>query len=89
MSTRNSSSLHDDLVAFISADVALGGGPIEPGTDLVMSGLIDSLGVMAVVDWIERRFDITVDPNDVVIEHFESIDAIVDYLRGRDDCRVE
>jgi acyl carrier protein len=44
---------------------------------------------MAVVDWIERRFDITVDPNDVVIEHFESIDAIVDYLRGRDDCRVE
>ena len=89
MDTRNPASLHDDLIAFISADVALGGGPVEPGTDLVMSGLIDSLGVMAVVDWLERRLDITIDPNDVVIEHFESVDAIVAYLRGRGDCRVE
>lgn len=81
--------LRDDLVEFIVERVAPGGGAIEASTDLVMTGLIDSLGVMMVVDWIERRLDIAIDPNDVVIEHFESVDAMVGYLRGRDDCRVE
>jgi len=79
--------LSDDLVRFIASDVAQGGGPLDAGTDLVMTGLVDSLGVMMVVEWLEQRLDIVIDPNDVVIEHFESVDAIVSYLRGRDDCR--
>ncbi len=89
MSLQQSTPLSDDLVQFIASDVALGGGPLDAATDLVMTGLIDSLGVMMVVDWLEQRLDIVIDPNDVVIEHFESVDAIVSYLRGRDDCRFE
>jgi acyl carrier protein len=76
-------------VQFIASDVASGGGALDAATDLVMTGLIDSLGVMMVVDWLEQRLDISIDPNDVVIEHFESVDAIVGYLHGRDDCRFE
>ena len=89
MSTHQSTSLSDDLVQFVASDVAIGGGPLDSGTDLVMTGLVDSLGVMMVVDWLEQRLGIDIDPNDVVIEHFESVDAIVGYLRGRDDCRFE
>ena len=84
MSTHQSTSLSDDLVQFVASDVAIGGGHLDSGTDLV-----DSLGVMMVVDWLEQRLDIDIDPNDVVIEHFESVDAIIGYLRGRDDCRFE
>lgn len=89
MSTHQSTSLSDDLVQFVQSDVAIGGGPLDSGTDLVMTGLVDSLGVMMVVDWLEQRLDIDIDPNDVVIEHFESVDAIIGYLRSRDDCRFE
>lgn len=89
MTTQQSTSLSDDLVQFIASSVAVGGGPLDASTDLVMTGLIDSLGVMMVVDWLEQRLGIAIDPNDVVIEHFESVDAIVGYLRGRDDCRFE
>ncbi len=89
MSTQQSTSLGDDLVAFIADDVALGGVVLDADTDLVMSGVIDSLGVMMVVDWLEQRLAVTIDPNDVVIEHFASVAAIVDYLRSRDDCQVE
>ena len=89
MSTQHSATLADDLVDFIATDVALGAGFLDADTDLVMTGLIDSLGVMMVVEWLERRLAIVVDPNDVVIEHFASVTAIVDYLRSRDDCRVE
>ena len=89
MSTHQSTSLSDDLVQFVASDVAIGGGPLDSGTDLVMTGLVDSHGVMMVVDWLEQRLGIDIDPNDVVIEHFESVDAIIGYLRGRDDCRFE
>jgi acyl carrier protein len=89
VSTHQSTSLSDDLVRFVASDVAIGGGPLDSGTDLVMTGLVDSLGVMMVVDWLEQRLGIDIDPNDVVIEHFESVDAIIGYLRGRDDCRFE
>jgi len=89
VSTQQSTSLGDDLVAFIADDVALGGVVLDADTDLVMSGVIDSLGVMMVVDWLEQRLAVTIDPNDVVIEHFASVAAIVDYLRSRDDCQVE
>jgi len=89
MTTQQSTPLSDDLVQFIASEVALGGGALDASTDLVMTGLVDSLGVMMVVDWLEQRLGITIDPNDVVIEHFESVDAMVGYLRGRDDCRFE
>lgn len=89
MSIQQATVLRDALVRFIADDVAPGGGIVEAETDLVMSGLIDSLGVMRVVEWLEHRLDIVIDPNDVVIEHFASVESIVEYLRGRPDCRVE
>ncbi len=87
--TVQSTSLQADLLRFIASDVALVDGTVDVETDLVMSGLIDSLGVMALVDWLEQRLGIVIDPTDVVIEHFESVASIIGYLRGRDDCSVE
>lgn len=77
--------LSRDLVAFIDAEVSAGFEPVEPDTDLMMTGLVDSLGVVLIVDWIENRLGIKVDPGDVVLENFISVDAMVSYLVGRDD----
>ncbi|MGA1440903.1 MAG: acyl carrier protein [Ilumatobacteraceae bacterium] len=78
----------DRLVRFIADEVATAPDPIEVGTDLVMTGLVDSLGVVLIVEWIERQLGIRIDPADVVIEHFESVAAMVAYLSRRDDCSV-
>ena len=79
----------DELVAFIDTEVSLGGEPVLADTDLVMTGLVDSLGVVVIVDWIEERLGIAIDPSDVVIEHFISVAAMIDYLRSRGDCFVD
>lgn len=79
----------DDLVAFIDRDVSAGHEPVEADTDLVMTGLVDSLGVVLIVEWIEERLDIRIDPADVVIEHFDTARSMVDYLRSRGDCTVD
>lgn len=83
------SSWCDELVAFIDTEVSLGGEPVRPDTDLVMTGLVDSLGVVLIVDWLQDRLAIEIDPADVVLEHFISVDAMLDYLRSRGDCSVD
>lgn len=51
--------------------------------DLLTSELVDSLGMMTLVTFIEDRFGIRVPPEDVTIESFSTISAIVSYLEGR------
>jgi acyl carrier protein len=81
-------SFGDDLTTFIAEEVSTGDEPVLPDTDLLMSGLIDSLGVVLIVEWIQERLGIEVNPADVVFEHFASVSAMIDYLRSRDDVAV-
>lgn len=79
-------TLSTDLLSFVNDDVSTGDAPASAGTDLLMSGLVDSLGVVRIVDWLEARLDIEIDPSDVVLEHFVSVDAIIAFLHARDDA---
>ena len=75
-------TLAERLRAFVDDEIALD-GDVEGSTDLLLTGLVDSLGVVQIVDWIEQELDIEIDPGDVVLEHFRSVDAMVAYLRAR------
>jgi acyl carrier protein len=72
-----------DLTAFIVDEVATADEPVDGATDLLLSGLIDSLGVVMVSDWIQDRLDIEIDPVDIVLENFQTVDAIVAYVVSR------
>jgi len=43
---------------------------------LLSGGLLDSLGILDVVTILEETFDFTVEDEDLVPEHFESIESI-------------
>lgn len=47
---------------------------------LIESGVVDSLGLLNIVDYIEMTFNLTVSDADVVAENFASIDAIAAYI---------
>ena len=79
----------DELVAFIRAEVAVGDYPLEADTDLVLTGLVDSLGIVLVVEWIESRLGVMIDPGDIVIEHFDMVASMVTYLLGRGDTPLD
>lgn len=85
MPTTDQATFSTELCDFIRASVSVGNPPIEPETDLVMTGYVDSLGIVLVVEWIESQLAIEIDPGDVVIEDFESVAAMVAYLDRRDD----
>lgn len=72
------------LLEFISDEVELEDDPIEADTDLLLTGLVDSLGVVMIVEWIEDRLGIEIDPGDVVLEHFRTVAAMVGYVKDRE-----
>lgn len=77
-------SLDHELLELINGEITLDPTiPVEIDTDLLMTGLVDSLGVVQIVGWMEERFAITIEPSDVVLENFQTPKAMLDYLARR------
>lgn len=77
-----------ELIEFIEAEVATYDDAIAPDTDLLLTGLVDSLGVVMVSTWIQDTLSITIDPGDIVLEHFQTVAQMVDYVVSRGAVHV-
>ena len=53
---------------------------IDAQTDLFATGLIDSLGVMKLIRFIEATFDYQMPLLDILPENFSSVENISEYL---------
>jgi acyl carrier protein len=71
-------TLTAELCSFIDAEVSLDpDSPVQPDTDLLTTGLVDSLGAMEVVHWLEESQSIDIDPVDITIENFQTVERMV------------
>ena len=70
------------IIKYIQENLLIGKGEIEllPEDDLLGSGLIDSLGVMRLVSFVEETFNIKIPPEDIIIENFMDVKAITNYV---------
>ncbi len=77
--------MRDVLAGFITRELLSnrGGVAVAPDDDLLGSGLVDSLGIISLVFFIEQEFCVEVPPEDVTIENFQSVARIEAYLRRR------
>lgn len=75
-------TLSGELIAAIVEDVTYG-EPVLPETDLLLTGLVDSLGVIQIVSWLEDHLEMEIPPGDVVLEHFQTVDLMLQYVKGR------
>ena len=53
-------------------------------TTLISEGILDSLDIMNLIMALEDAFDIEVDPEDVLSENFESVEAMIGLI---EKCR--
>jgi acyl carrier protein len=56
---------------------------IPDDRSLIESGIVDSLGIVKMLDFIERHFGFKVPEQDVVPEYFDSIRTIASYIERR------
>ncbi len=64
-------------------ETLLAGEHVSDTEELLISGLLDSLDVMTLVSFVEETYDLNIPFSDVLIENFETINAISGYLQGR------
>lgn len=69
----------NQLLAFIGDEVAMTDEELTPETDLLLSGAVDSLGVIRITHWLEERTGVSVPAGDVTLENFQSVAAIAAY----------
>lgn len=61
---------------------------MRPDVNLIEEGVVDSLGIFLLIDLIENHFDVSVEPEDVVLANFETIDAMVRMVASKQAARV-
>jgi len=44
------------------------------------TGLLDSAGIMELIVWYETRFDLEIEQDDLTVENFGTVNAMVEYL---------
>lgn len=52
------------------------------GDNLVESGLLDSFQIIDLVEMFEETFDIEIDAELVIVENFQTKEAIIEMLEG-------
>jgi acyl carrier protein len=67
---------------FIQMYFLFGGAPadLEDAASLVEQGVVDDTGVLEIVLFIEDGWGLTVDPQDLSPEHFDSVNALAEYV---------
>lgn len=48
--------------------------------DLLGSGLVESMGMMRLIQFIEEEFNFKVAPEDMIIDNFMTVEAMVNYI---------
>lgn len=75
------------IIQYISNHL-LAGKPnteVSDTEDLLGSGLVDSMGIMKLINFIESEFEVKVPPEDMTIENFMTVQDIEEYLQKRSE----
>jgi acyl carrier protein len=56
---------------------------LDSGTDLIEEGFIDSMGLLVLISFIEREFNVGVDTSEMTKENFQSIDRIKEFIEAK------
>lgn len=82
----NLDALEEELIAFIQTEVNPNVTQLGPDTDLLGGETLDSLGILAVIGYLEDRFGFEIEVEEVSLESFRTVATIralvVDKLRA-------
>lgn len=60
-------------------------GDLHEDTSFLENGIIDSTGVLELIDFLEKTFGINVEDQEMVPENLDSIGRVAAYLRSKLD----
>ena len=77
----SSETIERDVREFLDQNFPLGETfSLEPGDSLLEAGVVDSLGVLEIIDFLEQRYGVRVPDAEVLPENLDSIDSLTRYI---------
>jgi acyl carrier protein len=76
--------IHDYVVANFMFDAA----DITDDASLSATGVLDSMGILEMVLFVEESLGVPVADEDVLPEHFDTVDALVEFVSTRRPAAV-
>jgi acyl carrier protein len=73
--------VEDRLLAFIQRELLSPEMTLHPNDELLADGLLDSIAVLRLAAFVEEEFQFKMQPADFVIENFQSVAVLSDYVR--------
>jgi acyl carrier protein len=77
--------VREEIQKYIAENLLFAPGsiPLDDHTSFLNEGIIDSVGVMDLVLFVEERFNLQVPDSDVTRENFDSVASLVRYIETR------
>lgn len=76
-------NVEESIEKFIQDEILMGTRSVTPQDSLIDQGVLDSLGLLRLIAFLEEQFGIEVEDDEVVPENFQSIDIIKAYIEGK------
>jgi acyl carrier protein len=81
-------SIESRIKDFIAANLLFSpdGFSYSDDASFLREGIIDSLGVMELVEFVQKSFGVIVAQNEVTPEHFDSITMLASFIRHKQEA---
>lgn len=72
-------NISENIERILLTEIAVGldRKTLDPNEDLLEQGIIDSLGLMKLIDFLERTFSIRISDEEIVPENFQCLNSMV------------
>ena len=70
------SDVREEIKKYISEEFAKDSGVDLETADLLEEEVVDSLGIFTLISFIEEKFGVSIDPAEINLENFQSLDTI-------------
>ncbi|MCA9018219.1 MAG: acyl carrier protein [Planctomycetaceae bacterium] len=78
-------SIQSDIRNFVAENFLFGEDPESLNNDdsFLETGIIDSTGVLELVAFIEEKYSVEVDDDELVPENLDSIDRLINFIESK------
>ncbi len=84
MTTITNTSILEKVKEYVKQAATIPAGmELKNDTLIFEEGLFDSMGFMALISFIDEEFGVQPGDEELVVENFESVNAIVSYLSAK------
>ena len=75
--------MKDKIRKFIVERFLYGKGDIKDEDSLFESNIVDSFGIMELCAFIEKEFNVSINPSEITVENFDSIKKMCAFIESK------